>query len=286
MLSRFPELVSKRLRRVITCSVLLFCAGTLPGQTGTAQTSPAPKAVVRPNPSVSPAKSPVLLLRSDADCKYSIDGVSVGELNSGVIKTIPVDFGEHLFEAFAKDGIDKWETVIDIEKPLQKVLLIGLAKVRVARLAALQEAEQLRQEIQAKQQKAGQLETERKTLAGRQMESEEKRVADLKAKQEAQAVLIAKRKEILAQIESLQLQMRSENDLAVQDEQAAAAGYRGSGGAPDNSKLGQFVGVLGAANKTLADAKMQSADGHRRKARELQNQIEDKQRELAHLEQQ
>src|SRR5208283_299159 len=157
MLSHFHKLASLRLRRVITFAVLLFCACTLIGQSRTEQTSTAPKAVVRPNPSASPTKSPVLLLRSDADCKYSIDGVPIGELNSGVIKTIPIDFGEHLFEAFAKDGVDKWETVVDIEKPLQKVLLIGLAKVRAARLATLQEAEQLRGEIRTKQQKAAQL---------------------------------------------------------------------------------------------------------------------------------
>lgn len=284
MLSHFPKLASVQLRLVIACAVLQFCAGSLVGQTRAQQTSTAPNSVVHPNPSPSPSRSPMLLLRSDADCRYSIDGVPAGELTSGAIKTIPIDLGEHLFEAFTKDGTDKWETVVDIEKPLQKVVLIGLAKVRVARLAALQEAEQLREEIRTKQQKAAQLDSERKTLAGRQMELEEQRVAEQKAKQEAQAVINTKRKEILASIEALQLKMRTENDLAASDEQAAASGERGAGAVAGSTN--GFAQLLGAVNSTGASMKRDSAQAHRNTARELQNQIDDKQRELAHLGQQ
>ena len=283
MFSHFPTLASMQLRRVITYAVLLLCAGSLVGQTRTQQTSTEPKAVVHPNPPAAPSRYPVLLLRSDADCKFSIDGVPAGELASNIIKIVSIDFGEHLFEAFGKDGTDKWETVVDVEKPLQKVLLIGLAKVRSARLAAEQEAAQLREEIRTKQQKAAQLEDERKELTGRQTELEAKRAADQKAKQEAQAALNAKRKDILARMEVLQLQMRTENDLAANDEQAAASGERGAAAvAGSTNGLAQLLGVV---NSTGADLKRQSAQDHRNSARQLQNQIDDLQRQLIHLDQ-
>jgi regulator of replication initiation timing len=133
-----------------------------------------------------------MLVQSDLDCTFAIDEQPKQPLKAGDTVRIPTALGQHLITAVSADGKDHWKTVVDVDKPVQKVVLIELVKVRAARQAAERQVSQLQQEIGAKEQQAQ--EVKQKTQALEQQ----------------QAAVAAEQKRIKDQIEALQKQAHQE----------------------------------------------------------------------------
>ena len=171
--------------------------------------------------------------------------------------------GEHLITAITSDGKDHWKTKVDLDKPLQKVVLIELVKVRAARQVAERQIIQLQQEIAAKEQKAKEV-CETTQALGEQQEEIKKQ-----------------RQEIEDQIDALLKQARQEEAAAQADDASARQDQAVAGMA---AQQGTSLGKLGATLNNLASSKdTDSAAKHRAKARELQGQIIDLNRKLERL---
>jgi murein DD-endopeptidase MepM/ murein hydrolase activator NlpD len=110
-----------------------------------------------------------MLLQSDLDCTFAIDDQPKQSLKAGDTVRISVTLGQHLVTAVSADGKDRWKTVVDADKPVQKVVLIELVKVRAARQAAERQVAQLKQEIAAKERQVKEL--REKTEASQQQQA-------------------------------------------------------------------------------------------------------------------
>jgi len=132
----------------------------------------------------TPSKSPApaqggatMLVQSDLDCTFAIDDQPKQPLKAGDTVRISATSGQHLVTAVSADGKDRWKTVVDVDKPAQKVVLIELVKVRAARQAAERQVLQLQQDIAAKEeqgkedrQKTQALEQQRAAVTTKQRE--------------------------------------------------------------------------------------------------------------------
>jgi hypothetical protein len=78
--------------------------------------------------------SATLLVTTDMDCDWKLDGVSQGRLKAGDAKTVPVSLGEHLVQAVSADGQDSWKALATVSQSMQKAIEIPLLSVRQARL--------------------------------------------------------------------------------------------------------------------------------------------------------
>src|SRR5260370_31915642 len=76
---------------------------------------------------------PILLIQTNLDCTFALDGGASQTLKAKDIKRLPIPLGEHLVTALSLDGKDQWEMVVNADKPLQKVVLIDLKKMRTDR---------------------------------------------------------------------------------------------------------------------------------------------------------
>jgi hypothetical protein len=222
-----------------------------------------------------------VLLSSDVDCRFSIDDVPTGELAKDGKTFISVEIGEHLVEAFTKDGIDKWKTVLVADKPQQKVILIELEQKRAARIAKEREIKALRDGIVADQLRVEVIAAQREKNAREQAALEAHRATAQKAKQAALDSLNAQRKDLLSRIDSLRLQVMTENNLAASDDGRAAAGERGYMFTA-NSTL-PIAQLLGGFDQLGASFARDSAESHRAKARRLQYDIADLERQVRDL---
>lgn len=98
-----------------------------------------------------------MLIEVDMDCTFVLDGGPSRFLKAGQTKKVAVVLGKHLITAASIDEKDRWKTVVQLNKPTQRVVLIELGKVRAARVSAEREVEQLQQQIQARQHEAQQI---------------------------------------------------------------------------------------------------------------------------------
>ncbi len=249
--------------------VMLFCFGAvfLVWPTGQAFAEQSPVAQHKlpssqTNPSGVQRVAP-LLVQSDVDCTFALDDQPKQALKAGEIKKISATLGEHLVTALSADGKDRWKTVVDLDKPLQKVVLIELVKVRAARQVAERQVLQLQQEIAAKGRQA----TEAKEAT--------------QARAEQQEEVKKQRQEIEDQIDGLSKEARKEEAAAQNDEARAQEGRALAGtSAAQGTNLGNLTALLGNLGSSNA---VDSAAKHRAKARELQGHILDLNRKLERL---
>jgi hypothetical protein len=70
-----------------------------------------------------------LLVRTDLDCRWSVDGESKGLLSAGDGVRLSLPFGEHRIEAVPIAGGPHWEDTVDLDQADGKVLTIALKAV-------------------------------------------------------------------------------------------------------------------------------------------------------------
>ena len=97
---------------------------------------------------------PTLLIQTDVDCSFRLDDAPPQRLATGEVKSITTVLGEHVVTAISADRQDSWKMVVIVDQPLQRVIVIELLKMKVARQQAEREAVRLEQEIAAKRKKA------------------------------------------------------------------------------------------------------------------------------------
>jgi hypothetical protein len=189
-----------------------------------------------------------LLIQTDSDCMITLDDQPGQAMQLNETKKIAVPLGEHLLSAVSTDGKDHWKTVVALDKPVQKVVLIELLKVRAARESSEHEARQLQQTIQAKTEQAQALREKTDKLKQAQGRLEQ-------------------------QIADLQKQARQEESAARNDEsQAQQMRQQAMAAAAQGTNLGNFTAALGNAG---VNNSMNSANAHRAKASQIQDQITD-----------
>jgi hypothetical protein len=94
----------------------------------------APSGAVAPKPARA-----TLLVTSDLNCTWTLDGKAQGELRADQPVTVAVGLGEHLVTAATADGgKDRWKGTVELKQPLQKNVHIELKAVRAARLQTSQ----------------------------------------------------------------------------------------------------------------------------------------------------
>ncbi len=199
-------------------------------------------------PSAPKPTGATLLVQTDTDCMVVIDDQPGQPMLRAETKKITAPLGEHLLAAVSTDGKDQWKTVVNLDKPVQKVVLIELLKIRAARESAEREAEQLQHEIQAKTGQAQSLREKTEKLKQAQGRLEQ-------------------------QIAELQKQARQEESAAQSDEyQAQQMRQQAMAGAAQGTNLGNFTAALGNAGVNNA---LNSANAHRARASQIQDQITD-----------
>jgi Protein of unknown function (DUF1566) len=75
-----------------------------------------------------------LLVTTDTDCDWKLDGQSQGRLNVDDAKAVKVSLGQHLVQATSTDGKDTWKTIVTLEQDGQKILQVTLKTTRQQRL--------------------------------------------------------------------------------------------------------------------------------------------------------
>ena len=188
---------------------LLLCTALF-NSGGAAEQSRPPAPRRQPDRSSSEAPPPTgatILLQSDLDCTFAIDDQSKQPLKAGETTRVSVSLGEHLVTAVSLDGKDHWKTVVNLESPVQKVVLVELVKLRAARQAAERQVIQLRQEIAAKEQQAREVKQKTEALA------------------EQQKAVKKQRQQIEDQISALEKQARQEEAAAPDGRGGTATSY-------------------------------------------------------------
>jgi hypothetical protein len=77
---------------------------------------------------------PTLLVTTDMDCEWKLDGVAQGRLTAEDAKVVKLSIGQHLVQAKSRDGKDEWKTIITLDQDGQKILQITLKNTRQQRL--------------------------------------------------------------------------------------------------------------------------------------------------------
>lgn len=109
-----------------------------------------------------------LLVTTDADCNWALDGEAQGQLKAGETKKVPLSPGEHLVRVVSIDGLDNWKTSVTVGQSGQKFLEIPLSGVRQARQEKEQrEAAERKREEERKQEEARKQEQARKEADAR-----------------------------------------------------------------------------------------------------------------------
>jgi hypothetical protein len=83
-----------------------------------------------------------LLVQADMDCTFRLDDQPGMALKANEPTRVQVGLGEHLLNAVSLDGRDHWKQVVELAQPVQKVVLIDLVDVRMARQRTEPEAVQ------------------------------------------------------------------------------------------------------------------------------------------------
>jgi Protein of unknown function (DUF1566) len=68
-----------------------------------------------------------LLVTTDTNCDWKIDGVSQGRLNVDDAKVVKTTSGEHLLQATSADGQLKWQGMVTADSSAQKLVKIPLS---------------------------------------------------------------------------------------------------------------------------------------------------------------
>jgi hypothetical protein len=82
----------------------------------------------------APAPHATLLVTTDLDCDWKLDGKPRGLLRANESSTLATGFGQHLLEATTPDGKDELRVVVELHKTEQQVAAIVLEPIRQARV--------------------------------------------------------------------------------------------------------------------------------------------------------
>ena len=211
----------------------------------------------------APQPTPTLLIQTDLDCTFTVDDGASVALLADVIKKMPIALGEHLITAVTADRKDQWKTVVNADKPVQKVVVIELQKVRAAREKGEREAAQLEQDIKTKKEQA------------------EKDGGETRDKATLQNAIKQRQTEIEGQIVELRRQVRLEVVAAQADDDSAQQSRVNQAiASTQRTNIGMLAGI---ADNALATSSASSATAHRVRAAQLQSQIDDLNRQAASL---
>ncbi|MGA2991545.1 MAG: hypothetical protein ABSD88_13800 [Candidatus Korobacteraceae bacterium] len=150
--------------RRLSCLVCLILAGALF----------AGAQVPRPTP--KPQPKPSLLVTTDLDCNWTLDGISQGPLKALEVKNVRVSPGEHVVQATSSDGPDTFQTVVTAGQSGKAVQLL-LKSVQQARL----EKEQARQDNEKKEAAERKQEEASKQEEARKQEEEKRKAVSASA---------------------------------------------------------------------------------------------------------
>lgn len=70
-----------------------------------------------------------LLVTTDTNCDWKLDGVSQGRLNVDDAKVVKTTAGEHLMQATSADGQLKWQATVTADSSAQKLVKIPLSNM-------------------------------------------------------------------------------------------------------------------------------------------------------------
>jgi len=231
----------------LQCPTFLLLLSAQQSNPSGAKTQPPVKASSRL------ATGPTILLRSDTDCNVTFDDGARQALLDGETRKVRTTLGEHLITAVSADGRDHWKTVVQIEKPIQKVVLIELLKVRAQRENGEAEATRLQEEIAAKEEQAQKIRESRQQLA---------------AKQET---MRRRRAEISEKVGNLQIEAQDEDAQAAKED---AAGNELKQNAYNAASIGGNVNNMAAIlSASRANDFYQSAQRRREHAKQLRQEI-------------
>jgi len=189
-----------------------------------------------------------LLIQTDSDCVLTLDDQPAQPMQRTETKKITAPLGEHLLTAVTPDGKDHWKTVVNLDKPVQKVVLIELLTIRAARESTERDAGQLQHDIQVKTEQTQALREKTDKLKQAQGRLEQ-------------------------QIAEFQKQARQEESAARSDDnQAQQMRQQAMAGAAQGTNLGNLTAALGNAGVSNS---LNSANAHRARASQIQDQITD-----------
>jgi len=243
-------LILNRFRR---CLLLLMVSFSPFLSTGLAQGQNAPVKRTRPRAA--------LLVRADSDCALTIDGNDAGMLQTSKWRAIQLPLGEHVVTATLADGSFRWDGVVNMDKPIQKVLLVNIAQQKAVALQRQQQELQAAMQAAQARAQAEQAQAQQQQLMQRQLQVQQQRQA------------------ISQQIQELEKQLQAELDAAHNDEKeandqrASAAGYGMS-----NNAWGKLAGQIGQMG---ANESAKAAAQHRARVEQLQQQINSLTRQMA-----
>ena len=127
------------------------------------------------------APQPSLLVTTDLDCDWKLDGKPQGHLRAKDSSLLTTVLGQHLVEGRTADGKDEWRAVVELHTPEQHVAAIGLDVVHQKRLLDERTAtEQVRKTEERNRAEAKQKADEARK-ADATKASDAKRVADAEA---------------------------------------------------------------------------------------------------------
>jgi hypothetical protein len=130
-----------------------------------------------------------VLLSSDMDCSVRIDQGEAQSVSASKPTVLKVTLGEHLLTATSVDGKDVWRQVVNLDQPVQKVVLIALTPIQQAReKSEAAEAEVERQRAQKAAEEAQAAEQARQDYERMKREEAEKKAAEEARANEAQAL--------------------------------------------------------------------------------------------------
>ncbi len=90
---------------------------------------------------------PTLLVKTDMDCNWKLDGQPMGLLKADAPKAVPVSSGEHLIQAATTDGLVKIRTKVEVDQGQRTVEL--QLKSRHAQKLRIQQAVATRKQAEA-----------------------------------------------------------------------------------------------------------------------------------------
>jgi hypothetical protein len=70
-----------------------------------------------------------LLVRTDLECNWSIDGEAKGVMKTGDRVRLTLELGEHLIEAVPASGGQRWERIVKLTDPTMRIFTISLSPI-------------------------------------------------------------------------------------------------------------------------------------------------------------
>jgi len=195
-----------------------------------------------------------LIIATDLACSVKVDDSDARELSPDEPLIVRVALGDHVLTAISRDGQDKWQTIVQVDKPRSKAILIPLLSVKQIREqnvhAVARELDQAR---------------ERARVAADRMQQQARASADQEGKRREMA-------DIRSQIDDLR-------ETATDDEQAAQNYEEQAQLAEDQcSNLPAGVRCYGSAaaimDKGLASQKRQEVQRINAQINELRGQLQ------------